>query len=994
VDADHSRRSVNSEQSFFAKVLAALDEPLCIVDRAGLIRAANARFAALVGQTPAALEGAPLKSLQTTVRFDELGAPAGSPEVLIRAVAPRDHETQNTRRALLELGAIVDNAATGILFTRDRIIQRCNRRLAEIFGYGSPQDLIGQSASVLHADLDAFRRTGQAAGPLLAAGEPFQSEWQGRKADGSPVWCTVYGKAIDPAHTERGTVWIIEDVSHVRRTEERLRHTAGLMGTIMENAPVGIVLTRDGVITGYNPKFREMFGFAGDEGIGCPGRVAYRSDEEYDAVSRAASPMLSKGQPFATELFMRRQDGNALWVSLIGYVQNRDDPSQGTIWIIEDHTERKRAEEALKRKSNELGAIFANASVGIMFTRNRRIEHCNDRAAEIFGYDSPDALVGQLAIQTYTDAASYERLGQQATPLLAAGQSFQAEWLLKRRDGSTFWCRIYGKAVDATHTDWGTVWILEDITEPKRVQEALQQSVREMEALMRNAPLGIVFTRERRIVRYNAKVAEMFGFEGDSATGLPARVLYRSDEEYNALGHVAAPLLSRGQPFRTELFMRRQDGSDFWVSLIGYLQNLDDPHEGTIWITEDRSAFKQAQEELRRANAELVVAKERAEVANRTKSDFLANMSHELRTPLNAILGYAQILQRDKGFGERQLFGLATIEQSGRHLLAMIDDVLDLARIEAGRLELYPEVVALPQFLSLVADVIRVRAEQKELLFVFDAAADLPQAVRADEKRLRQVLLNLLSNAVKFTDRGSVTLHVRRVSPTRQAVRLRFEIRDTGIGIDRTQVIHLFRPFEQVSDLKRRTGGTGLGLAISRELVRAMGADIEVESEAGAGSVFWFELVLPVVEAAPAVVPRGRVVTGYRGPRKRLLVVDDVAENRALVVDFLKSLDFTMVEAADGQACLEQARKVHPDLILMDNVMPVMSGLEATRQLRQQPALARVPIVAISASATRADRERSLAAGVDAFLHKPIDFNDLLDNIGGLLNLTWTYKED
>jgi PAS domain S-box-containing protein len=987
-------RSVNSEQSFFARVLAALDEPLCVVDRAGVIRAANALFGVLVEQTPAALEGVPLRSLRTSVSFDELGAPSpDSPDVLMRAVAPPDQEAQRTKRALLELSAIVDSAATGILFTRERVIQRCNRRLAEIFGHDSPQDLVGRSASVLHADLDAYQRAGQTAGPLLAAGQPFHGEWIGRKADGTPVWCSVYGKAIDPAHTERGTVWIVEDVSDARRTEESLRRTTGLMGTIMENAPVGIVLSRDRRITGYNPKFREMFGFAGDEGVGKPGRVIYRSDAEYDALGQAAGPLLSRALPFATELFMRRQDGSDLWVSLIGYVQNRDDPREGTIWIIEDHTERKRAEEGLKRTSNELGAIFANASVGILFTRNRVIEHCNRRAAEIFGYDSADGLIGQSSIGIYPDAVSYERLGQQASPLLAAGQSFQAEWQFRHRDGRPIWCRVYGKAVNAAQTDQGTVWIVEDITDAKRTEEALHQTLREMEAIMRNAPLGIVFTRERHILRYNAKLAEMFGFDGDQAVDLPARVLYRSDEEYEALGEVAAPLLSRGLPFQTELFMRKQDGSDFWVNLIGYVQNLDDPREGTIWICEDRSAFKQAEEQVRRANAELLVAKDRAEVANRAKSDFLANMSHELRTPLNAILGYAQILQRDKGFGERQLFGLATIEQSGRHLLAMIDDVLDLARIEAGRLELYPELVALPQFLSLVADVIRVRAEQKNLLFVFDAAPDLPRAVRADEKRLRQVLLNLLSNAVKFTDQGSVTLRVQRVRPAVDPARLRFEIRDTGIGIEREQASRLFQPFEQVSDPKRRSGGTGLGLAISRELVRAMGGDIEVESAPGEGSVFWFELVVPALEAAPAAAPRERVVTGYRGPRKKVLIVDDVTENRALVADFLKSLDFTLAEAADGNAGLEQARAVRPDLILMDNVMPVMSGLEATRRLRQQAALAHTPIIAISASVSRADRERSLAAGVDAFLQKPIDFNDLLNNIAGLLKLSWTYED-
>jgi len=1018
---------VNHEQSFFSTVLAALDEPLCVVDRAGVIRACNAAFALLADQTPSALEGMALASLlpapcaadlraqldvpakahapieaplgaasalQTPVRLRVLGTPSGGEHVLVAAAAIGDAGEARARQALLELTAIVDNAEAGILFTRDRVIQRCNRRLAEIFGYRAPEDLIGKPGSLLYADADSYGRIGRSAGPLLAAGQPFHAQWPGRKADGSQVWCSVYGKAVDPLNTERGTVWIIEDVSVAKRTEESLRRTTGLMGTIMENAPVGIVLSRDRRMTGYNPKFREMFGFAGDEGIGMPGRVIYRTDEEYAALGAAAGPLLSNGLPFETEIFMRRQDGSDLWVSLIGYVQNLENTAEGTVWIIEDHTERKRAEEALRRTRDELSAILANASVGIVFTRNRVIEHCNQRGAEIFGYDSPQALIGQQGIAIYPDEASYERLGSIARPLLAAGESLQTEWQFRRRDDRAIWCRIYGKAVNPSRTEQGTVWIVEDITDAKRTELALHQTLREMEAIMRNAPLGIIFTRERRILRYNAKLAEMFSFDGDKGEGMPARALYRTQEEYEALGKLAAPLLSKGQPFQTELFMRRQDGTDFWVSLIGYVQNLADPSEGTIWIAEDRSAFKHAEQEVQRANAELVVAKERAEIANRAKSEFLANMSHELRTPLNAVLGYAQLLKREKTFSERQLLGLNTIEQSGHHLLAMINDVLDLSRIEAGKLELYPDAVALPAFLRVVADVIRVKAEQKNLLFVFDAAPELPHAVQTDEKRLRQVLLNLLSNAVKFTDEGRVTLRVSGASAGSHSARLRFEIRDTGIGIDPAQAAHLFRPFEQVSDAKRRAGGTGLGLAISRELVRAMGGDIEVESAPGQGSLFWFELAVPVLDAEPIAAPRERVVTGYRGPRKKVLIVDDVAENRALVVDFLKSLDFAMAEAADGSAGLEQASAVRPDLILMDNVMPVMSGLEATRRLREQQAFANVPIIAVSASASRADRERSLAAGVNAFLHKPIDFNDLLRDIGALLNLTWTYEGD
>jgi len=988
---------LNTGEVFYSRLLAGLDCALCMVDRDGRIREANPAFALLVGQTPASLVGRTLASLAEAgaARFDTLGA--ASPDSALQLVSARAlrGDSTSTERALLELGAILDNASTGILFTRDQVIERCNQRAADIFGYAAPAELIGQPARSLCPDDESYAVLGREAAPLLAAGEPYHVDWLGRKADGETVWCSIYGKAVDPAHTGAGTVWIIEDVSEARRTAEALRKTTGLMGAIMENAPIGIVLSRDRRITGYNPKFREMFGFDGDAGVGQPGRVIYRSDAEYDALGAAAAPLLSSGQPFATEMFMRRKDGSDLWVSLIGYVQNQDNPRDGTIWLIEDHTERKNAAEALKLARDELAAILDNASVGILFTRNRHFQHCNRGGAEIFGYASPEELVGQPGSVIYPDAESYDRIGREAGPLLAAGKSFfHPAWLYKKADGTPVWCRLYGRAIDPSKTDQGTVWIVEDITQAKQTQEVLKQTTREVEAIMRNAPVGIIFTRERRIFRYNAKLASMFGFDGDAGVGLPARVLYRSDEEYAALGQVAAPLLSQGRPFQMELFMRRQDGSDFWVNLIGYVQNLDDPAEGTIWICEDRSAFKQAQESLQQANAELVVARDRAEVANRAKSEFLAKMSHELRTPLNAVLGYAQILKRERAITERAALGLNTIEQSGKHLLTLINDILDLSRIEAGRLELDPGVVYLPSFMRVVADIIRVKAEQKDLLFEYDAPPALPRAVRADEKRLRQVLLNLLGNAVKFTDRGRVGLQLALLPSAGGMTRLRFEIHDTGIGIPGEQLPRLFQPFEQVSEMNRREGGTGLGLAISRELVRAMGGDIEVASTHGKGSVFSFELEMPTLEADVPAPPRERVTTGYRGPRKKVLIVDDIAENRRLVADFLRSLDFTLAEAGDGRDGLAQAEASPPDLILMDNVMPVMGGVEATRLLREQPAFRNVPIIAISASAAPADRERSLAAGVDAFMLKPIDFAELLLHIEGLLQLSWTYQDE
>jgi signal transduction histidine kinase/DNA-binding NarL/FixJ family response regulator len=393
--------------------------------------------------------------------------------------------------------------------------------------------------------------------------------------------------------------------------------------------------------------------------------------------------------------------------------------------------------------------------------------------------------------------------------------------------------------------------------------------------------------------------------------------------------------------------------------------------------------------ERKAAEAAREAALEEARRLARQRSEFLAQMSHELRTPLNGILGFAQILQRDKPLSDRQARGLAVIQQSGEHLLALINDILDLARIDAAKLELEPAEVDLRGLLSVVCDIVRVKADEKQVQFACRIDERLPRAVRVDEKRLRQVLLNLLSNAVKFTDKGEVRLTVSAQAPTGPDACIRFEVQDSGIGMNEQQQARLFQPFEQVGDAKRREGGSGLGLAISRQLVGLMGGDIHVRSTPGSGSCFWFEAELPVLHegaepALPQALPRG-----YEGPRRKLLVADDVAQNRAVLVEGLAQLGFEVHEAEDGGQAVARALSLKPDLVVMDLSMPVLDGLEAMRRIHAVPGLEKLPVVVASGNASAQVQAESRRDGASGFLPKPVDLLALALDIGRLLDLRW-----
>ncbi|MBR8838670.1 MAG: response regulator [Stigonema ocellatum SAG 48.90 = DSM 106950] len=410
--------------------------------------------------------------------------------------------------------------------------------------------------------------------------------------------------------------------------------------------------------------------------------------------------------------------------------------------------------------------------------------------------------------------------------------------------------------------------------------------------------------------------------------------------------------------------------------------------------------------------AQLKMSKAAADAANQAKSEFLANMSHELRTPLNGILGYAQILTRSQTWGEKEQHGIGIIYQCGTHLLTLINDILDLSKIEARKLELQPKTLHFPSFLQAVIEISRIRAEEKGINFIYQPASELPQGIQADEKRLRQVLINLLGNAIKFTDKGTVTFKLEVIANDSllkangqeqlafrnqqlKMNKIRFLIQDTGIGISTEYIKKIFLPFEQVEDTKHSAEGTGLGLAISNKIVNMMGSRIQVQSELGVGSIFFFDVDLPVdpnwIQTATTVT--GKKISGYKGQQKTIVIIDDSWENRSVIVNMLKPMGLAVVEAENGQQGLAIATEIQPDLIITDISMPVMDGYEMLQHLRNSEKLKKMQVIVSSASVYEMDRQKSLDAGGDDFLPKPVQVEELFEMLEKHLEIEWEYEQ-
>jgi PAS domain S-box-containing protein len=524
-----------------------------------------------------------------------------------------------------------------------------------------------------------------------------------------------------------------------------------------------------------------------------------------------------------------------------------------------------------------------------------------------------------------------------------------------------------------------------------QAQDALRMSKKYVDDILDTMTNGLVVLDDRATIeKVNRATCQLLGCREDELIGARADRIFGLFSEAT---HAAAPAPWRQDAAQSaELALVTRDGEVRTVAFASatMIDPHGDPHgaqpgdrPGTkiVCLLDDITERKQL-------IVQLMDAKRAAESATQAKTAFLANMSHELRTPLNAILGYAQMLVDDDNLTAQQRDAVTTMRTSGEHLATLLDDLLDISKIEAERMELAPSEFQLGRFLDHLVAPFRMRCEQQGLSFQFEILSELPGAVRADERRLRQVLINLLGNAIKFTERGGVTFQVGM-----HQGRIRFQVQDTGIGIAPEQCEEIFATFRRGQPSGQRAEGTGLGLAISRRLVELMGGGIGVSSTPGRGSTFWVDLALPAVSGWQETAAGHGQLRGYEGPRRKVLLVDDEPAYRSLLADTLQPLGFEIDQAGSGEEALARCAAFHPDVVLMDLSMPVMDGITATRVLRERPEGEEVVIIAVSASAFDGERDASLLAGCDGFLAKPIHLDALLSQLAALLDLTWTRAE-
>jgi PAS domain S-box-containing protein len=786
-------------------------------------------------------------------------------------------------------------------------------------------------------------------------------------------------------------VWLLGAlVLHQQRRDEEtsdLAETRELLASITRNAP-GVLFRRvlspvDKVhFTYISDGVEALFGVRSDEILADARTMLDRIHPEdrarLDEAMRRSAEALS---PWVMEHRIIRRDGKMRWVHGLSLPQRRDDGA--VVWdgFVMDATQKVLADEALRDSEGRLRTLLDTVRDGyIAIDADDRITAWNAEAERLFGWAQADVLGRELS-RTIVPLRYREAHRQGLRTFVATGNGLvrdaRVELSALRRDGSEFPVEYTLVPIRVEH-DWTFHAFIHDISERRAREQAnaasetryrlLAESVTDM--IVRAAPDGTRFY-------VSAAARTMLGFEPEELLGSNLLDLVHPDDVERV--RMTAPALTGGTESLVTYRAQHKDGHYVWVELARRV--VLDPETGKplemICAARDVSRRKEAQ-------AALAAAKDEAERANLAKSAFLANVSHEIRTPMHGVIGMTDLLlHTDLDAKQREYTGV--IRDSADSLLTIINDILDISKLEAGRLMFEAIDFDLEKLVDETIGLMAPKAREKGLVLSHEVDERLSVPLLGDPTRIRQILLNLVGNAIKFTPRGRVTVEAACTQQRQGVAELRVEVADTGGGIPPEATARLFTKFTQADEtIARRFGGTGLGLAICKQLVEAMGGEIGVSSRVGGGSRFWFTLRLPIAAEAGAKPSAGTAgAAPSSAPRsargKRVLLAEDIEINQIIAGEILKAAGYQVDAASDGLDAVAAVQRRSYDLVLMDANMPGLDGIEATRRIRKlDPPTCRVPIVALSADAVEGAREKYLAAGMDDFLSKPFDRAKLL----------------